>query len=46
MNEIRIRKERENETREIEYVTLRAFWNLHGPGCEKQLFVHLMREAD
>ncbi len=46
MSEIRIRKERENETREIEYVTLRAFWNLHGPGCEEQLFVHLMREAD
>lgn len=46
MSEIRIRKERENETREIEYVTLRAFWNLHGPGCEEHLFVHLMRKAD
>ncbi|MDD6217152.1 MAG: N-acetyltransferase, partial [Roseburia sp.] len=46
MSEIRIRKERENEKRETEYVTLRAFWNLHGPGCEEHLFVHLMRESD
>lgn len=46
MSEIRIRKERENETRETEYVTRRAFWNLHGPGYEEHLLVHLMREAD
>lgn len=46
MNEIRIRKETETDYKKTEYMTLRAFWNIHGPGCNEHFLVHLLRSAD
>ena len=41
MNNIIIRKETKEDYRKTEYMALRAFWNIHGPGL-----VHKLREAD
>lgn len=46
MNEIIIRKERKEDYQKTEYMTMRAFWNIHGPGCNEHLLVHLLRDAD
>lgn len=46
MNQIIIRKETVEDYKKTEYMTLRAFWNLHGPGCNEHYLVHLLREAD
>ena len=46
MNEIIIRKETVEDYKKTEYMTLRAFWNLHGPGCNEHYLVHILREAD
>lgn len=27
-------------------MTLRAFWNMHGPGCNEHFLVHILRNAD
>ena len=27
-------------------MTMRAFWNLHGPGCNEHLLVHKLRESE
>lgn len=45
MNEINIRKERKEDYKKTEYMTLRAFWNMHGPGCNEHLLVHILRDA-
>ena len=45
MNEIKIRKERKEDYKKTEYMTLRAFWNMHGPGCNEHLLVHILRDA-
>lgn len=46
MNEIIIRKEAEKDYKNTEYMTLRAFWNIHEAGCNEHFLVHLLREAD
>ena len=45
MNNIIIRKETENDYYDTELMTMRAFWNIHGPGCNEHLLVHKLREA-
>ena len=46
MNEIIIRKETTEDYRKTEYMTRRAFWNLHGPGCNEHYLVHKLRESE
>ena len=46
MNNILIRKENKDDYKRTEYMTLRAFWNIHGPGCNEHLLVHKLREAE
>lgn len=45
MNKIIIREERKEDYKATEIMTMRAFWNLHGPGCNEHLLVHKLREA-
>ncbi len=45
MNKIIIRKERKEDYKETELMTMRAFWNIHGPGCNEHLLVHKLRTA-
>ena len=46
MSQIIIRKETESDYKKTEYMTLRAFWNMHGPGCNEHFLVHILRNAD
>lgn len=46
MENIIIREEREAEWLETEYMTKRAFWNLHVPGCNEHYLVHILRTCD
>lgn len=46
MNEIMIRKETREDYKKTEYMVLRAFWNMHGPGCNEHLLVHKLRESE
>ncbi len=46
VNEIIIRKENSNDYKNTEYMTLRAFWNIHGPGCNEHYMVHVLREDE
>lgn len=46
MKNIIIRKEKKEDYKQTEYMTMRAFWNLHGPGCNEHLLVRIMREAE
>jgi putative acetyltransferase len=46
MKNITIREEREDEWLETEYMTKRAFWNLHVPGCNEHYLVHILRISD
>lgn len=43
---IEIRKETEADYLATEEMCMRAFWNLHGPGCDEHLFVRKLREHD
>ena len=45
MNNLIIRKETKNDYYDTELMTMRAFWNLHGPGCNEHYLVHKLREA-
>lgn len=45
MNNIIIRTERKEDYKETELVTMRAFWNIHGPGCNEHLLVYKLRTA-
>lgn len=40
-----IRKEREEDYYAAELMCQRAFWNMHGPGCDEHLLVHKLRGA-
>ena len=44
-----IRKQKWYENKEdykkTEYMVMRSFWNIHGPGCNEHLLVHKLREA-
>ena len=46
MNNIIIRKETEDDYYATELCTLRAFWNIHGPGCNEHLMVHKLRDSE
>lgn len=46
MKEIIIRKETKEDYKKTEYMTLRAFWNLHGPGCNEHYLVNKLRTAE
>ena len=46
MNNIIIRKGTKDDYKKTEYMALRAFWNIHGPGCNEHLLVHKLRNAD
>ena len=45
MDHLIIRKETSQDYHETEHMVMRAFWNLHGPGCDEHLLVHKLREA-
>ncbi len=45
MNTIIIREETKEDYYATEHMTLRAFWNLHGPGCNEHYLVHCLRSA-
>lgn len=46
MTAIQIRKETKEDYFNTEHMVLRAFWNLHGPGCNEHLLVHKLRDAE
>ena len=46
MNKIIIREERKEDYKATELMTMRAFWNIHGPGCNEHLLVHKLRESE
>lgn len=41
--DILIRPETEKDWFQTEYITKKAFWNLHCPGCDEHYLVHLLR---
>lgn len=41
-----IRKEELKDYKETELMTMRAFWNIHGPGCNEHLLVRKIRGAE
>ncbi|WP_158588709.1 ribosome small subunit-dependent GTPase A [Butyrivibrio sp. X503] len=45
MNNLTIRKETKEDFYNTEHMVMRAFWNIHGPGCNEHLMVHKLREA-
>ena len=44
--QVLIRPERKTEYHETEHMVMRAFWNLHGPGCNEHLMVHKLRVSE
>ena len=42
--ELLIRKETPADYHQTEWITQRAFWNKHHPGCSEHYLVHLLRE--
>lgn len=45
MNNIIIRKETKEDYKKTEYMAMRAFWNIHVPGCNEHLLVRTLRDA-
>ncbi len=45
MNQIIIRKETKEDYFKTEHMVMRAFWNIHGPGCNEHLLVHKLRTS-
>ncbi|MBP5363051.1 MAG: N-acetyltransferase [Ruminococcus sp.] len=43
-NDYIIRRENENDYREVENLAREAFWNLSKPGCFEHYFIHIMRD--
>lgn len=41
-----IRREREDDYFNVEYMTKKAFWNLHVPGCSEHYLVNILRKSD
>ena len=41
-----IRKETKEDFYNTELMTMRAFWNIHGPGCNEHLMVNKLRSAE
>lgn len=46
MKNLIIRKEKEEDFYNAEYMTKKAFWNLHNPGCDEHYLVHLLRKSE
>lgn len=46
MKNLIIRKETKEDYYNTEHMVMRAFWNLHGPGCNEHLLVHKLRDAE
>ena len=44
--EIIIRRERKEDYHQTEEMVMRAFWNMHGPGCNEHLLVHRLRQSE
>lgn len=45
INNIVIREETPNDYESVEHLTMRAFWNIHGPGCSEHLLVRKIRKS-
>lgn len=45
MKEIIIRKETEKDYKASELMTMRAFWNIHGAGCNEHYLLHIIRKS-
>lgn len=41
-----IRKETQADYKQTEHMTMRAFWNIHGPGCYEHLLVRKIRASE
>lgn len=46
MKNLIIRPERKEDYYNAEYMTKRAFWNLHHPGCDEHYLVYLLRKSE
>ena len=46
MNNLIIRKENKEDWHNTELMTMRAFWNIHDPGCNEHYLVHKLRDAE
>lgn len=46
MRNLIIRKETKDDYYNAEYMTKKAFWNLHRPGCDEHYLVHLLRGSE
>ena len=46
LENIVIRREAKEDFHATELMTMRAFWNIHGPGCNEHLLVHKLRGAE
>ncbi len=46
MNNLIIREERIEDYKATELMVRRAFWNIHGPGCNEHLIVHKLRMSE
>lgn len=44
-NDIIVRRETPADFKEVEHLTMRAFWNIHGPGCNEHLLVRKIRDS-
>lgn len=43
-NDIKIRLEKREDHREVEYLIREAFWNVYRPGCSEHYVIHLLRD--
>lgn len=46
MNNIIIRPETKEDYFNAEFMTKKAFWNLHHPGCDEHYLVHMLRNSE
>lgn len=45
MNDLVIRRETPVDFKAVEHLTMRAFWNIHGPGCNEHLIARKIRQS-
>ena len=43
-NDIKIRLEKREDHRKVEYLIREAFWNVYRPGCSEHYVIHLLRD--
>lgn len=46
MGDLIIRCETAADYKKVEHLTMRAFWNIHGPGCIEHLLVRKLRQSE